>query len=735
MAKNSESEEPLFETRKASAKLITCHRIYAASVLAGILLIWTYRALLIHASSASAGMFGAELWFGLYWIITQSQRWNPIHRRTFKHRLAQRYGNEKLPRVDVFVCTADPEMEPPTMVINTVLSLMAYDYPPEKLSVYLSDDAGSEATFYALLEASRFAREWIPYCRKFNIEPRSPEAYFREVLTNLGRDQSHHLASVKEMFESMERRIELAGKLKRGSKTAFMAKEHRGFSKWESFSSRNDHDTILHILIDGREAEEKDSEGWGMPSLVYLAREKRPQHFHNFKAGAMNALIRVSSEISNGPIILNVDCDMYSNNSQSIKDALCFLVDEEKGREIAYVQFPQKFYNLTRNEIYGGSIRVISEVEFHGLDGCGGPAYIGTGCFHRRDTLCGKYPAKEYTVDMEQSRAPEKGESTTHLEERIAELASCTFEKNTLWGREMGVKYGCLVEDMLTGLSIQSRGWKSVYFNPKRTAFLGLATTTLEQTLVQHKRWSEGDLQIFLSRHNPVWIGLGRISVGLMMGYSVYFLWALNCFATLYYSVIPSLYLLKGIALFPQVSSAWFLPFAYVIIAVHVYSFYEYLSSGGTVLGWWNEQRMWLYKRTTSYLFATIDTLLRLAGYTQSGFVLSSKVSDEDSLRRYEQEKIEFGTNSTMFTILSTLAAINLVCLSGMVTKVVVIGAGKGGEVMVGQIVLCVALVSINLPLYNAAVVRKDKGRIPTSITHKSIAIAISLCATYAFLT
>lgn len=72
--------------------------------------------------------------------------------------------------------------------------------------------------------------------------------------------------------------------------------------------------------------------------------------------------IRVSSEISNGPIILNVDCDMYSNNSQSIRDALCFFLDEEMGHEVAYVQFPQKFYNLTRNELYGGSLRALSEV-------------------------------------------------------------------------------------------------------------------------------------------------------------------------------------------------------------------------------------------------------------------------------------------------------------------------------------------------------------------------------------
>lgn len=87
-----------------------------------------------------------------------------------------------MPDVDIFVCTADPEIEPPTMVISTVLSAVSYNYPPEKLSIYLSDDGGSEFTFYALLEASEFAKYWLPFCKKFKVEPRAPEAYFRKNL-------------------------------------------------------------------------------------------------------------------------------------------------------------------------------------------------------------------------------------------------------------------------------------------------------------------------------------------------------------------------------------------------------------------------------------------------------------------------------------------------------------------------------------------------------------------------
>lgn len=53
---------------------------------------------------------------------------------------------------------------------------------------------------------------------------------------------------------------------------------------------------------------------------------------------------------------------MYSNNSDAIRDALCFFMDEEKGNEIAYVQFPQTFENVTKNDIYGSNLLAISEV-------------------------------------------------------------------------------------------------------------------------------------------------------------------------------------------------------------------------------------------------------------------------------------------------------------------------------------------------------------------------------------
>ncbi|TYG95499.1 hypothetical protein ES288_A11G272800v1 [Gossypium darwinii] len=671
---------PLFETRQVKGPIL--FRCIAASILLGICLIVMYRIRYFSIGGKAErwtwiGLFLSELWFSFYWLLTTVCRWNAVIRIPFIHRLSQRFGKE-LPGIDIFVCTADPLLEPPSMVVNTVLSMMAYDYPPEKLSVYLSDDGGSNLTFYAMLEAANFSKTWLPFCKKFKVEPMSPEAYFRT------------------------------------------ASEPLNVEEWPS----------VKILIDGRDTNAVDIEGNPLPTLVYLAREKRPQYHHHFKAGAMNALIRISSRISNAPIILNVDCDMYSNNSESIKYSLCIFMDEEKGDEFGYVQFPQNFDNLTKNDIYGCSFRVIQKLEVKGLDANGGPCFIGTGCFHRREALCGKKYEKNFRFDLKKLNNTKVNERASLLEEICKVLASCTFEHNTTWGKEMGLIYGFPVEDIVTGLSVQCRGWKSVFLDPERDGFFGVAPITLLQLLVQHKRWTEGHLQVFLSKYCPLLYGYKKIPLKLRLAYCAYNLWAANCLATLYYVVVPCLCLLKGIKLFPKISSPWVLPFAYVAFSHHAYSLGELLWCGGTFLGWCNDQRMWLFKRTTSYLIASLETILKLLGYSQLAFVITTKVADEDVSKRYDQEMIEFGVASPMFNILATLAILNLLGSFGTMKKVTM-HADKGFKVLDQfglQILLCLVLVTMNLPVYQALFFRMDKGKMPSSVTYKSIIFALLAC-------
>lgn len=135
-----------------------------------------------------------------------------------------------------------------------------------------------------------------------------------------------------------------------------------------------------------------------------------------------------------------------------------------------------------------------------------------------------------------------------------------------------------------------------------------------------------------------------------------------------------------------------------------------------------------MFTRTTSYLFAFIDTLLKILGFDKSAFVVTGKVVDQDELQKYEQEIMDFGTSSPMFTILATLSLLNLFILVGVVKRVLTSLDIRAFEPLILQILLCAVLVVINLPVFQGLFFRKDKGRMPTSLTFKAVVLALFAC-------
>ena len=176
-------------------------------------------------------------------------------------------------------------------------------------------------------------------------------------------------------------------------------------------------------------------------------------------------------------------------------------------------------------------------------------------------------------------------------------------------------------------------------------------------------------------------------------------------------------------------SSPWFIPFAYVFVAQYVFSAFEAINCGSTLKGWWNLQRMKLIRRTSAYFLAVLDIIKRKLGLSETTFVLTDKVVTEDAAKRYEQEIMEFGSSSIMFTMLAALALLNLFALVGGIKRLVVDNSDfKALELMVVQIVLCGIMVLVNFPVYEALFVRVDNGRIPSSVMFKAIVLASVMC-------
>jgi len=140
--------------------------------------------LLLHPPTAPWILItGAELLLSMLWFFNQAFRWHPVSRTALTQKLPR---DENLPGLDIFVCTLDPEKEPTVQVMDTVVSAIAMDYPSDKLAVYLSDDGGTPVTLYAMREASEFAREWVPFCRKYGVKLRCPKVFF----SPMGEDES-----------------------------------------------------------------------------------------------------------------------------------------------------------------------------------------------------------------------------------------------------------------------------------------------------------------------------------------------------------------------------------------------------------------------------------------------------------------------------------------------------------------------------------------------------------------
>ncbi|CAK7342550.1 unnamed protein product [Dovyalis caffra] len=336
-----------------------------------------------------------EIWFAISWILDQFPKWLPVNRETYLDRLSLRYEKEgepsQLAAVDIFVSTVDPLKEPPLVTANTVLSILAVDYPVDKVSCYVSDDGAAMLTFEAMSETSEFARKWVPFCKKYDIEPRAPEWYFAQKIDYL-KDKVHPSfvkarRAMKREYEEFKVRVN--GFVAKAQKVPDEGWVMQDGTPWPGNNTR-DHPGMIQVFLGHSGG--LDTEGNELPRLVYVSREKRPGFQHHKKAGAMNALVRVSAVLTNGPFLLNLDCDHYINNSKALREAMCFLMDPNLGRTVCYVQFPQRFDGIDRNDRYANRNTVFFDINLRGLDGIQGPVYVGTGCVFNRTALYGYEP-------------------------------------------------------------------------------------------------------------------------------------------------------------------------------------------------------------------------------------------------------------------------------------------------------------------------------------------------------
>lgn len=691
-----------------------------------------------------------ECWFAFSWILDQVPKLNPINRQTDLEVLREKFdlpspsnpnGISDLPGIDIFVSTADPDKEPPLVTANTILSILSADYPVEKLACYISDDGGALLTFEAMAEAASFANIWVPFCRKHDIEPRNPESYFSikgDPTKNKRRaDFVKDRRKIKREYDEFKVRINgLPDSIRRRS-DAFNAREEMKMMKhlrenggnpleptkvpkatwmadgthwpgtWtasEPDHAKGDHAGILQVMLkppshepllglpDEEQLFDFSDVDIRLPMLVYMSREKRKGYDHNKKAGAMNALVRASAVISNGPFILNLDCDHYFYNCKAIREGMCFMMDRG-GEDICYIQFPQRFEGIDPSDRYANHNMVFFDGNMRALDGVQGPMYVGTGCLFRRFALYGFDPpnekatwlkdkkndpesemqsltADEFGGELDPAVLPKRFGNSQALADSIpiaefqarpladhhgvkhgrppgalraprppldpatvaeaVSVISCWYEDKTEWGDRVGWIYGSVTEDVVTGYRMHNRGWRSVYCITKRDAFRGSAPINLTDRLHQVLRWATGSVEIFFSRNNAI-LATGKLKLLQRISYMNVGIYPFTSGFLIVYCFLPALSLFSGHFIVQTLNVTFLVYLLIITITLISLALLEVRWSGVGLEEWWRNEQFWLISGTSAHFYAVIQGLLKVIAGIEISFTLTSKSASEDN--------------------------------------------------------------------------------------------------------
>ncbi|XP_061962469.1 cellulose synthase-like protein H1 [Populus nigra] len=616
------------------------HRAFDITIFFLLLSLLVYRLLYLsnHGFAWVLALL-CESCFTFIWVVTVSCKWNPVEYKTYPERLSQKA--QDLPPVDMFVTSADPVLEPSILTVNTVISLLAVDYPADKLACYVSDDGCSPIPYYSLVEASKFAKIWVPFCKKYNIQTRAPFRYFSSEL--ILTSSCNSLEFQQEYNKMKDEYEELASKIKDAVEKSMEWDQIGGFAIFSNIERKN-HPTIIKVI---RENEAGLSDA--LPHLIYISREKRPKHPHRYKAGAMNVLTRVSGLITNAPFMLNVDCDMFVNNPQIFLQAMCLLLGSKNERESGFVQCPQYFYGGLKDDPFGNQFVVGHKVIL------------------------------------------------SHV----------------------GWQYGSATEDVLTGLMIHARGWRSLLCTPDPRAFLGCAPRGGPILMTQQKRWATGFLEILISRRSPIIATLtAKLQFRQCLAYLSLLTWGLRSIPELCSAVLPAYCTITDSSFLPEVHEPAIYIYMALFLSYVIYTLIEYLETGLSIRAWWNNQRMARINAMNAWLFGFISVILKVLRISDTVFEVTQK--DQSSSNDGDEGRFTFDA-SLIFVPGTTVLLLQLTALimgfRGMQLSVND-GSGLGER-------LCSIMVVICFWPFLKGLFAKGKYGIPLSTIFKSAFLAL----------
>lgn len=335
---------------------------------------------------------------------------------------------------------------------------------------------------------------------------------------------------------------------------------------------------------------------------------------------------------------------------------------------------------------------------------------------------------------------------------------------------QVGFLYDSVVEDYLTGFILHCNGWTSVFCEPSRPQFLGTNTTNLNDVLIQGTRWYCGLFENGISKFCPLIYGPLRMSLLQSLCFAELTYFPLYCLPLWCFATIPQLCLLHGIPLYPevttiiistshhfppqsqilhifasytktpfssyiffgQVSDPFFIIVLFIFLSALSKHILEVFLTGGTLYKWVNEQRIWMMKSITCHLYGCLDALLKKVGIRKAGFLPTNKVEDDEQTLPYQMDKYDFRASNIFIVPMLALLTFNIFCFLGGAYRVLLVG---DWDKMFIQLFLAVFIITVNYPIIEGLVIRKDKGRISQLVAIQVIFLtAMILLAFYKLL-
>ncbi|KAJ4730067.1 Cellulose synthase [Melia azedarach] len=591
---------------------------------------------------------------------------------------------------------------------------MNVDYAAHKLACYLSDDGCSPLTFYSLVEASKFAKLWVQFCKKYNVQVRAPFRYF------LGEFMpSDHANSCNEEFQWQWQKMkneydQLSRKVDDAAQNLSHCDLTGELAIFSNADSRN-HSTIVKVIW-----ENKEDSSDHLPHLVYISREKRSQHNHHYKAGAMNVLTRVSALMTNAPFMLNVDCDMFTNNPQVVRETICLLLGSKRETVCGFVQGPQLFYDGPADQVV-----ISNEYMVKGVAEIQGPPYEGTGCFHRRKVIYGLGPDEVTNLTSEKGKLADEHELVKEF--GACQVAASYYEYGTNRGKKfISYPYPNLIHLFQPHGIVDSHGVYSEF-----SAFLGCAPSDGPAAMIQQKRWATGLLEILFSISNPIF-SIGDLQSRRCLAYIWILIWGLRSIPELCYAILPAYCIIYNSNFLPyfclncvpvQVEEPGiYIPVALFVI-YNLYTLSEYLRLGFRIRSWWINQSMERITTMNAWLFALASFIIKFLGLSETVFEVTQKDQSNSDNNDGTINPEEFTFDKSPVFIPGT--TILLVQLAALATALLGLQpeAHRGQGSGLGEFMCSFYLVACFWPIVKG-LFRKGKYGIPFSTMCKSAVLA-----------